>query len=259
MSRQRPIYYYQNFEEDFVQAPQQNLRLPLDYSWQQSNNFSQQLKSRISTRLARAFSYLLCNYYLKIKFSQAQILIPYQQQGLFLYCNHTLMVGDAFWPFQLFKQQKIALIAEPANLSLPVIGKLLPWAGALITPSYSHQMPQFLTAIAHRIKTNEAVIIYPEAHVWPYYTGIRPLNLAAFHYPVRYRAPSFCATVTYQRPLHGQRPQITIYVDGPFWPDQQQTSKQQQLQLQRQITTCLQKRSTFSNYEYIIYRPRSNP
>lgn len=258
MSRQRSIYYYQNFQEDFVQAPQQNLRLPLSYSWQQINNPSKKFKTQIITNLARTFSHFFCNYYLKIKFSQAHILIPYQQQGLFLYCNHTLTVGDAFWPFQLFKQQKIALLAEPANLSLPIIGKLLPWAGALITPSRSHQMPQFLAAIAQRIKTNNAIIIYPEAHVWPYYTHIRPFNSAAFHYPVKYHTPSFCATTTYQRPLHGQRPRITIYLDGPFWADQQKTIKKQKLQLQRQITNCMQKRSKLSNYEYIIYLPRSN-
>ncbi len=41
--------------------------------------------------------------------------------------------------------------------------------------------------------------IFPEAHVWPYYTGIRPFGEAAFHYPVATGKPVYTMTVTYQR------------------------------------------------------------
>ena len=45
-------------------------------------------------------------------------------------------------------------------------------------------MKEFRKAIAYRVGQNQSVAIFPEAHVWPYYTGIRPFSDASFQFAV---------------------------------------------------------------------------
>ena len=62
------------------------------------------------------------------------------------------------------------------------------------------------------------VTIYPEAHIWPYYTDIRNFKDASFRYPVKYDKPVFCFTNTYQK-RRGKHIRMVTYVEGPFFPD----------------------------------------
>lgn len=77
---------------------------------------------------------------------------------------------------------------------------------------------EFYRAVKTRIEEKNAVIIYPEGHLWPYYTGIRPFENTSFRFPVELNVPSFCMTTTYTG-KQGKKPKITIYIDGPFYPD----------------------------------------
>lgn len=99
--------------------------------------------------------------------------------------------------------------------------------------------------------------IFPEAHVWPYYTGIRPFGEAAFHYPVATGKPVYTMTVTYQRRRWSRRPRITVFVDGPLRPDATLTRKAQQAQLAELVTQQMRQRSAASTYSYITYQRRS--
>lgn len=70
-------------------------------------------------------------------------------------------------------------------------------------------------------------MIYPEAHIWPFYTGIRPFPDTSFRYPVQQKLPVFCLTNTYQRRGKSHIPQIVTYLDGPFYPDAELPAKLQ--------------------------------
>ncbi len=143
-------------------------------------------------------------------------------------------------------------------------------------------MKKFLEAIRTRIGEKSCVILYPEAHVWPWYTGIRPFPDTSFRFPAEIPAPSFCMTTTYQRrkenPLlrmihrlrrkeaakaegdrseadreRRVRPAITVYIDGPFYPEPGLHRKEQQKKLCEEIHACMERRSKNSTYEYVRY------
>ena len=46
---------------------------------------------------------------------------------------------------------------------------------------------------------------------------------------------------------------ITIWVDGPFYPDMSLNKKKRQAKLEREIYECMCERSKESTYEYIRY------
>ena len=65
----------------------------------------------------------------------------------------------------------------------------------------------------------KCVVIYPEAHVWKYYTKIRPYPSTSFKFPVHCNVPAFCMTTTYYKRKLGKKPGIVVYIDGPFMLD----------------------------------------
>lgn len=199
-----------------------------------------------------------CKVFLHIKIENRSILKKYKDEGYFLYGNHTQVLGDVFIPAVVCNPKRIYTVASTANLGVPVIGRLLPFMGILPIPKNVSKTKNLLNAINKRIEGNSAVVIYPEAHVWPYYTEIRPFANTAFKFPVNYNSLSFCMTTTYQKRKIGSKPKITIYVDGPFFTDNTIEKKERADKLCKAIHECMEKRSKNSDYKYIKYERECN-
>lgn len=105
-----------------------------------------------------------------------------------------------------------------------------------------------------RLKQRRVICIYPEAHIWPYYTGIRPFTEASFRYPVRYDTPVYAFTNVYKKRKHLFTPKITTYVDGPFYPDKTLPVAAARKKLQRSGVRGKCARSKLSDYDGIIYK-----
>ncbi|GBG95265.1 1-acyl-sn-glycerol-3-phosphate acyltransferase [Ligilactobacillus salitolerans] len=243
--------YYTSFEQDLVTATQQDYVLPTDYLWEKN-----QFLSWLTRHGVKGLAKLFCPFYLhwhKAKDTREKRL---PDQGCYLYVNHTQTVGDALIPYYLLKKKWPAIIVSPANLSLPIIGSLIPYGGGLPIPNNLRQMRKFNQTVARNIAHNRCVVIYPEAHVWPYYTKIRPFSAGAFHYPAQDNAPVYCLTNTYQKQKFGRKPQITSYLDGPFFAPAELTLQERRQNLQEQVQKCMQERSQKSTYSYIDYQRR---
>lgn len=196
--------------------------------------------------------------YLKIAFGHRivnrEVLKLYNKSGVFLYGNHTQEIGDAFIPTMLVFPKEAYVIVHPSNLSLPVIGKLNPSLGALPLPDTLRANRNFVEAIDKRIGEGRAVFIYPEAHVWPYYTKIRPFTDTSFHYPVKTDAPVFCFTNTYQKRKWSSRPRIVTYIDGPFLAEKDGSAAERRAGLRDKVYRKMCERSLMSDTEYAEYR-----
>ena len=97
------------------------------------------------------------------------------------------------------------------------------------------------------------LLIYPESHVWPYYTKIRPFDATSMHFPVKLNAPSFVMTKTYHKKWLSKRPSAVIYIDGPFYPDTNLSRKEAQNKLHDEIWQVMKQRAKNSDYEYCQY------
>ena len=104
------------------------------------------------------------------------------------------------------------------------------------------------------LEQKHCVSIYPEAHLWPYYTGIRQFPETSFKFPVNENKPSFTITTTYQKRKHRKKPRVTLFVDGPFWPDKTLSKKERAKKLHDEIYNTMVERSKNSTYDYVIYK-----
>ena len=124
--------------------------------------------------------------------------------------------------------------------------------GAIPTPDDKTAAKNFLQTIEKRIKQKYSVTIYPEAHIWPYYTKIRPFKDVSFKYPVELNVPVFSLTNTYQS--YGKNKiKIVSYIDGPFFAKNELNKKEKQKDLRNIVYETMQERSKNSNVEYIKY------
>lgn len=242
---------YRSFSEDVVFSADQRYTLPPDYRWVEDSPAAVR-RSRLLYKIAVAFACVYCPLVLRVKVVGKEKL-P-KQGSVYLYGNHTQPMGDAFTPAWICGgKRRIYVPISPANLGIPVLGRLLPYLGGLPVPEEGQGFKRFLRAMERRTEEGGVMVVYPEAHVWPYYTGIRPLDSAAFAYPVWWNCPSYCMTTTYQKPKWGKKPRITVYIDGPFRPDPAASRKKQKEQLRQQIYGTMLERSKESNYAYYQY------
>ena len=116
-----------------------------------------------------------------------------------------------------------------------------------------HGMKGFTEALKNYSDRGKVVMIYPEAHIWPYYTGIRPFKDVSFKYPAKDGRPVFCFTRVFEKRRFSRRPKVAVYVDGPFFPQDGFSVKQNQKYLRECVYETMKKRAELNEVEYVKY------
>ena len=249
----KTIYYKDELNDEFS-IPKIKARV-IDENYKYSHNV-----------LWDACSYILQNFlsmpikvlYQKIRFRLQYVgkekLKECKNQGYFIYANHTQPFADTFIPSVANYPKRNFLIVNPVNISLKGTGTLVEMLGAIPIPSNVAGMKNFLTTIKSKIDQKSSITIYPEAHIWPYYTKIRPFKAVSFKYPIQFKTPVYCMTNTYQS--YGKKNnkiKIVTYIDGPFFLNEELTVKEQQKDLRDRVYNTMVERSKNSNIEHIKY------
>lgn len=240
--------YYTDYTDDFVQSKNQTAKVPEDYPW---------VPNRFLSALVYAAAITVGIFYLPlglhIRYENRRVL---KSGPGFLYCNHTQPFGDVLIPAMPCLPGRIYTVVSPANLGIPVIGKILPYLGAIPIPDSLAGMKKFTKTMEKRLGENRFITIFPEAHVWEYCGFVRPYPVTSFKYPVKYGKPSYALTVTYQKRRCFKKPKAVVYIDGPFWPDESLPPKDRAADLHRKIYTTMKQRTQNTNCHYIRYEQR---
>ena len=247
----KKVRYYSSFADDFEQSANQNFVLPGHYKWVRTDILSKFLSGFVYG-LAVIFGGVYCRCFLHMKVKDRGTLKGIKG-GFFIYGNHTQPVGDVFIPALCVLPKRIYTVVSTANYGIPVIGKILPFLGALPIVNTLQGVKELNNAMAYRLKKGHPIVIYPEAHVWEYYTEIRPFPDTSFVFPVKFDKPAFAMTVTYKKSKLLKRPNMEVFLDGPFYPDGN-TAKEKTADLHQKVYKAMKVRSSNSNYQYIEYR-----
>lgn len=247
----RKIRYYNSYTDDFEQSANEDFALPDNYKWVRTD-FLSRLLSAIIYSLAVIFSTVYCRCFLHMRVKGRKNLKGVKG-GFFIYGNHTQPVGDVFIPALCVFPKRIYTVVSTANYGIRVIGKILVFLGALPTTDSLRGIKELNRAIEYRIEHGHPIVIYPEAHVWEYYTDIRPFPDTSFKFPVKLNRPAFAMTVTYKKSRLFKKPIMEVFLDGPFYPSGDK-AKERAVSLHHQVFTAMKQRSKNSNYEYIEYK-----
>ncbi len=171
--------------------------------------------------------------------------------GYFVYANHTQGAADAFSPNLAVFPKRAYTVVNSKNLSVGFFGKCLHYMGALPVPTELSGIRNFTKAISERVSENGVIIIYPEAHLWPYATFLRPFGEESFTYPVRCKAPAYTFTRVYRKKKNGYKTEI--YIDGPFYPNPNVSDRVARTELCEAVRAAMQKRCELSDIEIVRY------
>lgn len=173
--------------------------------------------------------------------------------GCYVYANHTGGVLDAFCPNSAGKKYN-NIIVGPDAMSLRGLNSVLYLLGAIPMGSTIHQMASMKRCVLERVRRGECVTIYPERHIWPYYTGIRPFTDDSFMFPAADRRPVFTFTNCYVKRRFSRFPRVETYIDGPFFAPEGASPRASRQYLRNECYNAMQKRAKeHSVYEYAEY------
>ena len=248
------VYYYENeLEDEFSSASIKAKKIDADYDYSMDSAGRRFLHFFWYKIIAKPIARLFLQLKFRHRIVGLEKMEAVRGKGFFLYGNHTNAGADALIPTMVSHPQDTYVIVHPNNVSMPVFGHVTPYLGALPLPDDRESMKHFLDEIAKKIEQDKCVMIYPEAHIWPYYTKIRPFTDASFRYPVQLKCPVMCFTNTYQKRKHGQKPRIVTYIDGPFYPDESLKGKARKEALRNQVYEAMVERSKLNTIELAKY------
>lgn len=253
MKKSRTYFYSAKQDDELMIPPKAIKKITGDYPYVR-HSLSSRVLAFIAYRLiATPIAFVHTRLIKRIKIVNKSSLRPYLKDGYFIYANHTQVHADAFAPSIILFPKRNYTIVNANNVSLPGLGNATKLLGALPLPDDLTAGKHFIRALDQRIREGHSVLIYPEAHIWPYYTGIRPFEDHSFKYPLKQDTPTFVFTTTYQKKVkRGYR--IIMYVDGPYYAPLNLDRKQRQSYLHDQVITVMRQRSATSNFNKFNYQ-----
>jgi 1-acyl-sn-glycerol-3-phosphate acyltransferase len=252
------IYYNDLLKDDFANTNINAEKIADDYQYFLKNPLARLGSFLLLYLIAIPFLTLANFFVFRIKIIGRRHLRKIKT-GYILYGNHTAHY-DAFIPQALItRPRKTYIIAHPDAVSIPFIKHLTKALGAWPLPDTVKSSMRFLEAISIALKNNKAIAVYPEAHIWPFYTGIRPFPATSFQYASRNNVPAVPMVTTYRKPrgwLKNYRtPRMTVRIGPPIYPNPLLNAKENAAKMHEETLTFMntyaQRKDNIALYQYL--------
>ena len=254
----RIVYYKDPLNDDFAGTEISQKKVDDNFVYVHENKLWRLCGTIFYYGIAYPLIFALAIIKRHVRVKNKKILKKVKGKGYFLYGNHT-NIYDAFIPHvQVSRFKKTYIIANPDAVSIKGVKNLVMMLGALPTPSSPNSVKNFNAAIEKRINQKRVIVIYPEAHIWPFYNGLRPFSDISFQYPAKLGAPVIAMVTTYRKPKRKiqkkRRPFIDITLSEPIYPNPELSQRENMKYLRDQVYNFMKKTIEESGSpEYINY------
>ena len=152
------IYYRDELNDEFSIAEITPQVIDGSYKYDRAKGLS---------RIARFFWYRVVAMpiafcYLKLKFRHKVVgkkaFKQAKKQGFFIYGNHTQIIGDALIPTFVRFPHDAYVIVHPNNVSMPYLGRVTPYMGALPLPDDKEASRNFIAIIEKRLAQKKSLV-----------------------------------------------------------------------------------------------------
>lgn len=252
----KTFYYTDELNDEVVKFKSKKQKIDKNYKYNHTNWLYRFISFFTYKFLAYPIAFAYFKLIKRVKFHNKNVLKSFKNQGYFVYANHTSQYCDGFCPALICSPQKPKFICDSSNISMKFVGFFTKMWGAFPLPDTIDATKNFYKQLSITLNKNP-IIIYPEAHIWPYYTKIRNFSNKSFRYPILFDKPCFVFTTVYKLKKVGKKPKTEIYIDGPFFKDLKLQAKEAQQKLRDQIYNKMVERSRLNDYAYCIYKKRS--
>ena len=262
MARERVIYYSDPQNDDFARTDIRSIEVGADFPFSRASRLWNLAAWLLYYLVGIPVVFLISKVYLGLRFENRKVLRQLRDTGCFLYCNHTRIL-DAFLPSMASFPKKGYVLAGADAVSLPFLKNVVLMLGVIPIPTKFSGMRRFLETVSLRCRQKQYITIFPEAHIWPFYTGIRDFPDTSFRYPVQENVPAVAMVTTYRK-RRGlfrfcKKPGMTVTLSDPFYPDTSLSTGKARRKLREQVYTFMKETSEQSeNVIYIRYLPKED-
>ena len=257
---EKTVYYTDPLNDDFAGTNIQKKTVDKNFRWIHTSRLWRACSFVLYYGIAFPLVWFYERVILQMKFVNKKALKALKDTPYFLYGNHIGAI-DAFTPNLLSVPRANKIIVSADTVSINGLKNIVQMLGALPVPQDVGGMKNFLKAVGHYHKKYN-ITIYPEAHIWPYYTGVRPFADTSFSYPVKYNAPTVAFFTAFTKPKGFlscfRKANITVYVSDPIYPDEGLTGSAAKKNLRDKVYAFMLEQSKHSDYEVIryVYQPQ---
>lgn len=255
MMARKTIYYKDELNDDFAGTNIETVKLDENYVFVNKNIFFRIFEFILYYIIVWPLVFFILKFGCHHKYANKEVVKKYQKQAKFIYGNHVHVLGDAFVPNMMYYCGRKYIVVHPDALSIKGIRVIVKMLGALPSSTSLKTMKNLIKAIDTRIEEDGTIFIYPEGHIWPYYTKIRNYENTSFKFVLRHKdVPVFVSTNCFQKRKHSQVPKMITYFDGPFYIDKSLPDDEAVKKLRDEVYNVMVDRTNnYSTYEYWTY------
>ena len=200
MPREKLVWYSDPLHDDFAATSGKIDATEIDgsYDYGIRGPVRRVLAFLLYRVIATPVVFLFCKLALGYRIRNRKVLRGLKS-GYFLYGNHTQDTCDAFLPSLITFPRACDIVTAPDAASIPGLRYIVARMGCIPLGTTLEGKIHFLKALGERIGEGRAVAIYPEAHIWPWYNGVRPFPDGSFAFPVKLGVPAVPYVVVYRQ------------------------------------------------------------
>ena len=253
------VYYEDALKDDFANNGLKGKAVNSDFPFVIKNPFWAILEFITYRIIATPLIFLIAKIGFGLKIKNRKALRGLKGTGYYIYGNHTQSMMDAYTPSLITFPKHTHIITGPEAVSVPVLKTAVQLLGGIPLPGTPSGFRPFLEALRFRTSRKRVIAIYPEAHIWPWYTGIRPFPDGSFAYPVKENLPVVAYVTTYRqrKVFKNLPPLITVTLSDPFYCDTSLSPREAKKELRDKVYEFMCKTADNpENYAYIEYKSK---
>lgn len=190
-----------------------------------------------------------------ITFKDKKNLKELKNKGYFIYSNHISNFDMIMINAYLIWNKRVNILGFTDVLAIPFARKLAKPLGYIPLGDSIKTQKNMMDCFDYYIKKKQAILIFPEAHVWPYYTKIRDFPAGSFHYPAKCNAPVVpIVSIMKKRIFKNMKPKIKLVVGKPIYPNRNKSLRENKIYLHEECLKQMKEiSSSYKQYEYYEY------
>ncbi len=160
-----------------------------------------------------------------------------KKQGVIVTINHVHDFDNLLVATRILKHRKCYFLTLKSNINMRGIGYILKLAGGIPIPTNIRAIMTFGKSVEKLLKNKKAIMVCPEASLWPYYRGIRPFKKGAFYFAVKSEVPVLPVVILFRQKAkkhsHSKKNKFkyyfTVKVGKPLYPDTTLSNKHKRI------------------------------
>ena len=250
----REIHWSDERNQDFNETGLKRKGLPADYKFKHTSKVYWFFSHVLYYGLAKWIMGIFCLCH-GIRTENKQVLKKLKGKGAFIYANH-VAISDCF-KYPIYINKRVDCIGYSDALSIPVAGKLAVMLGLIPLPHKEDRdnFHKMMDAINYLVKEKRHyVLIFPEAHIWPYYTEIRNWPNNSLIYPAMMKAPVVPVVTVWVKKKLRKKPRQLIVFGEPIYPKEDESITYNKDYLHQECIAQMRSIAhSYKQYEYIKY------